>query len=229
MSSMYDMKRIAEIDLILIPGDTEGDHIFLIHGYGANEFDLASFTKYISPENKPLPNYYFPGGPISIDLGMGYTGKAWFPIDIEMLPNVEPEVYANLYPPEFERSRRMLSKVLTELHLEPSKIILGGFSQGAMLATDIALNSKDTVKSLLIYSGSLVNQKKWEKLIPRHKNLPFFQSHGAQDSILKLKSGKELNKMLLEGGMQGEFFPFAGGHEIPIEVLHKTLEFLSKL
>ena len=226
---MRTRKKILDIELIFIPGDDEGDHIFLFHGYGANEFDLASLSEYIFPRDKPTPNYYFPAGTIPIDYDMGYPGKAWFPMDVGALQKAEPRDYADMYPPEFERSRKMITEAISWLGLEPSKIILGGFSQGAMLAVDIALNHEESVKGLLIYSGALVNQKKWQELIPRHQDLSFFQSHGTQDPLLRIEAAEELNKTLLHGGMKGEFFSFSGGHEISQETLNKTVEFLSQL
>ncbi len=60
-------------------------------------------------------------------------------------------------------------KVFTKLPL--SKFVLCGFSQGSMLATDIALHLPENVGSLIVWSGVLTNLKEWQDLAPQRKVL----------------------------------------------------------
>ncbi|EPJ32124.1 phospholipase/Carboxylesterase family protein, partial [Chlamydia psittaci 06-1683] len=102
-------------------------------------------------------------------------------------------------------------------------IILGGFSQGAMITTHLILSSKIPYRGALICSGALLLEKGWENNINLCAKVPFIQSHGYQDTILPYYHGERLNQ-LLSSRLHGEFISFNGGHEIPAVVLQKMQE-----
>ncbi len=212
-------KRIGDLDVLFLKGDAKGDHIFLFHGYGANALDLSSLSQILGYQHSPSPHWYFPEGFLEIPIGSYEYGKAWFPIDIEKM---QKEEYSNSFPEGLEAARESISKMLKEIDPEPSKIILGGFSQGAMVSTDFFLYSDHNIKDLVLFSGGLISQNKWYELASKHKGQPFFQSHGIKDALLSLESAKKLNLLLDHAGMKGEFISFHGGHEIPSQVLEKV-------
>ncbi len=94
-----------------------------------------------------------------------------------------------------------------------------GFSQGAMMAVDLALRAPEAPAGVAVLSGTLVDRKTLEKLAPRRKGLPFFQSHGSVDPILGFQEARALEKALKDAGWSGSLLRFEGGHGVAPEVV----------
>jgi len=103
---------------------------------------------------------------------------------------------------------------------------LGGFSQGSMLATEVTLNLDENPAGLVILSGTLLHEDVWRERATHHKSLRVLQSHGTDDQILPFAGAGWLRDMLNHAGADVEFIPFAGGHEIPHDVLNRLSVFL---
>lgn len=231
MTKPFNQKRVAGLEVIEVPGDPEGSTILLLHGYGANAFDLYPICQvYKEP---PRPTWLFPHAPLAIPIQPGYVGKAWFPINIEALKTAyhenNPEAVSLAFPFDLADVRETVESLIADMNIPRSKLILGGFSQGAILATDLMLHAKEKSRGLLILSGTLVNEDVWGKLAPAHAGTPFFQSHGMEDPLLPLKMAKELEELLIAKGLRGQLHAFHGGHEIPQATLFQMRQFLFKV
>lgn len=193
--------------------------------------DLAGLSEVY--QQPPRPTWLFPNGPLEIPIMPGYNGRAWFPIDIEALQTAlqkgDFDAVANAFPAELADARQQVERLVGELDIPRSKLILGGFSQGAVLATETALHGMDRVAALLIFSGTLICEPKWRRLSHLHAKTPFFQSHGTNDNLLPMKKAEALEQLLLEGGLQGKLHRFNGGHEIPQTVQRELNAFLVNL
>lgn len=197
--------------------------LILLHGYGANCEDLASLANMIRVPNLRM---IFPNGPVSVALGPHVEGRAWFAISISEL---EKGVnFETIVPPGIKKSREAVIELISRLGIELSQIVIGGFSQGAMLATDVSLQVHEQVAGLVILSGTLVSKDIWTQKLMQHKGLAYFQSHGESDSVLPAISAKNLHNLLSSGGAKGQLHLFRGGHEIPLEVITRLESFLSQ-
>jgi phospholipase/carboxylesterase len=96
-----------------------------------------------------------------------------------------------------------------------SQLVLGGFSQGAMLATDVTLRAERPPAALVILSGSLIARDEWLASMPARAGLPVLQSHGRADPVLAYDVAEELRDELVKAGLSVEFQAFNGGHGIP--------------
>ena len=222
----YTEETIANLKTYFVKGDEKAPTILLLHGYGATGRDLLSLSSAIKTNQNF--NWIFPEGFISIDANI--YGKAWFSIDWllldELLKSGKVKDYTILEPPGLEEAKNKILELLIKLNLSLDKVILGGFSQGAMLSSEIALSSKTKPKTLLILSGSLICSHRWEKLAQESSNLSFFQSHGIQDNVLEYQKAKQLYELLNQSGLKGNFYDFTGGHEIPFSILEKLQIYL---
>ncbi|MCC5832611.1 MAG: dienelactone hydrolase family protein [Chlamydiales bacterium] len=220
-------REVAGLEVMELPGDPNGPTIILLHGFGANAMDLVPLSKvfHLSPQ----PTLLFPNGPLEIPIAPGYSGRAWFPIDIEALQKDGFQAVENAFPKELSNARERIQRLVGELYIPRSKLIIGGFSQGAVLAVETALHGIERVAALLIFSGTLINEHLWRRLSHQHPKTPFFQSHGRDDPLLPLGKAEELEALLIEGGFQGRLHIFNGGHEIPQVVLAELITFLKSL
>jgi phospholipase/carboxylesterase len=95
------------------------------------------------------------------------------------------------------------------------RVVLGGFSQGAMLATDVTLHAERPPGALAILSGSLISKPEWLPLMKARAGLPVLQSHGRADPVLAYQIAETLRDELTAAGVAMKFVPFNGGHGIP--------------
>jgi phospholipase/carboxylesterase len=99
------------------------------------------------------------------------------------------------------------------------QIVLGGFSQGAMLSCDVALRTDRALAGLALLSATLLCRDVWEPRMPLRRGLPVFQSHGRRDELLPFEAATELRDMLRSAGCTLDWVEFNGGHEVPQPVL----------
>lgn len=222
--------KMGPLDVIVVEGDPGGAGIVLFHGFGADARDLAFLSTIVN--TNPRPTWFFPNGPLEVVLGPGFIGRAWFPIDTALIHRAQvegnPALLDNAFPKELSTARQLCVDFLHEISIPFSKLFLGGFSQGAILAADIALHAMENPAGLILFSGALVNKENWEKFVPLRKGVPFFQSHGKDDPLLPLRRAKALEELFVKGGLKGRLLQFNGGHEIPREVLTAFNGFLTE-
>ncbi len=213
--------------------------VILCHGFGAPGTDLVDLAPELARQNPALNDvrFYFPAAPLSLgEMGFG-DSRAWWMIDMEKVQRFGRDEaalreFCSLEPEGMAAARKtmlaLVQDVATHTHLPMNRIFLGGFSQGAMLATDVALRLEESPGGLCVLSGALVNSTQWTNKAKARSSLPVFQSHGRQDPVLPLQGAQWLKELFTEAGMPHEFVPFDGGHTIGREALVKLGAFLEK-
>lgn len=210
-------------------GGGDGPVVVLLHGWGAPGDDLVPLGSEI--DAPPGTRYVFPEAPLSLQMGFGES-RGWWMLDIEKRQreiaagrarNLSREV-----PTGLAESRAKVIALLDELErrLGAKQIVLGGFSQGAMLACDVALHTGKPLAALVMLSGTLLAADEWTSLMPKRKGLRVFQSHGSIDQLLPSFMAEQLRDLLIQAGLSVEWVGFRGGHEIPGVVLGKLGGFL---
>jgi phospholipase/carboxylesterase len=224
------MRQLGKIHCQEINKDDNAPWVIFFHGYGADCNDLFPLGEVIS--TKKTTNWLFPNGPLEVPIGPAWTGRAWWPIDMMEIQRAmergEHRDFSKEAPKGLDKAREKVMEMIKQLRVPWNQIILGGFSQGAMLATDIYLRAPETPKGLVIMSGSLVTQDEWTPLIANRKGETFFQSHGQSDQVLGFKQAQKLETLLNQNGMKGSLLGFNGGHEIPQIVLQKISTYLNE-
>ncbi|HZE90108.1 MAG TPA: alpha/beta fold hydrolase, partial [Rhizobacter sp.] len=109
-------------------------------------------------------------------------------------------------------------------------LILGGFSQGGMLACDVALHAQPhAVDALVLLSASRLAFDTWQPLQARLRGMPVFVAHGHEDPNLAFDAGLQLAEFARGAGARVTWVPFTGGHEIPLTVWRALRRFLKPL
>ena len=120
----------------------------------------------------------------------------------------------------------ILALATETLSVHPGSLALGGFSQGAMLSTDLVLHSDIPFAGLALLSGTLISKHEWLTRLPYRHGLPVFQSHGIDDPILAFSMAQQLREHIKTAGLPVSWVEFRGGHEIPVPVLQGLGTFL---
>lgn len=206
--------------------------VVLCHGVNAPGDDLVGIGEellQLAPQLAKTTRFYFPAGlHDSAEFGMP-GGRAWWEIDWAMFAQMmNTGDYAPMHkahPPGLDKARAALEACLADIFketgLDASRFVLGGFSQGAMLATDTVLRMKGNPAALVAFSGSPLCEDEWRELAGARKGLRVLQSHGRQDPVLPFAGGEKLRDLLAEGGAKVDFIPFNGEHGIAFEVIQK--------
>lgn len=215
-------KRMAQLDCLWREGEEPGNVVVLLHGFGADAADLFPLADHLDPAG--LWTFVCPNAPLEVPIGPGWTGRGWFPISLR---DLEVGVdFTQVRPPGLDRSSQMVGELLFELNAD--KLVIGGFSQGAMVAIDVAMRDPTGIRGLVVYSGALLDEPGWSARAPGLRGLQVLQSHGATDPVLPFNTGRRLHDLLQVAGVDSRFLEFRGGHEIPVQVLNATREFLSR-
>jgi phospholipase/carboxylesterase len=210
-------------------GGGTGPVVVLMHGFGAPGRDLVNLGRALTVPREV--RFVFPAAPLEAMPGTAWQPelRAWWLIDIEermrRVANGELEQMMSEAPQGIAPARAAVLGLLDELQVKlavgSERVILGGFSQGAMLATDIVLRDSRPFAGLAILSGTLFAKEEWSALLPARRGLPVVQSHGRADPILPFSAAERLHGMLQAAGLQAEFLPFNGGHGIPPQALER--------
>lgn len=209
------------------------------HGFGAGGDDLvglASEILQIAPDQSTM--MVFPAAPLSLE-DQGMPGaRAWWLLSIQRLLNaLEDGRYDQVreeIPEGIDSAREKLvesiESALDLCGLDESRLLLAGFSQGAMLSVDTALRGlKTPPRKLCLFSGCMICERLWKPHAAKLTSTEIFQSHGRLDPILPLQTGKWLAEMLDDAGCKVEFVEFNGVHTIPMQAYERTAQMLASI
>lgn len=236
------MKRIStrsgELDVSLVSAHgtnaASSPLVVFCHGFGAPGTDLVPLAGELVALAPALADntYAFPAGPIDLSSIGLYGGRAWFPIDMQALDLANRagriDVLAGAEPPGMGAARKKLRSAIEALMggRQWSQVILGGFSQGAMMALDLALRLEEAPAAVIAFSPTLVDRPSWERAAALRKGLRVFISHGRQDPLLPIRGTEALVSLLSAAGVAVDYLPFDGPHTIPFEALERAAQML---
>ncbi len=233
------VEKLGPLNVRIVGGDDgrgggTGPAVVLLHGFGATGTDLVPLANYIdAPEGT---RFVFPEAPLSLDQVFGMPARAWWMIDMERMQRAmmtgQVRDLTKDVPEGLAEANAMLDACLdavtARLGIEDRQMVIGGFSQGAMLTTDLMLRSERDFAGLLVLSGTLLAEHDWVPLMAKRKGLPVLQSHGRMDPILPFSIAERLRDAFAQAGMESSFVAFGGQHEIPLEVLREAGAFVTR-
>ncbi|MEE9167807.1 MAG: hypothetical protein V3U24_10170 [Candidatus Neomarinimicrobiota bacterium] len=202
--------------------------VIVLHGWGASSRDVELLAEAL---RLPKVRYLIPQGEFDVP-GTGDRGKAWY--------SLPPDENSQR---ERAHSRKKLMEILTDLETEgtpPGKVVFMGFSQGASMSFDVALNyssgeassvkkSSGGVAAVISLSGFLLDAE----TMKHRKNLPtrmrVFAGHGRVDSLIPLEVGKSSILVLRELGFDVEWKEYDADHRVVIDELEDVRRFLAKV
>lgn len=220
-----EVKNIQGVETITLESEGASTAVIFFHGYGANKHDLFPLWELWHRDHF---DWYFPNGLQSLPMGY-YEGRAWFSIDIAGLERAIREgrqrEMAGYIPPELDQTLSQVEVFILDIMKKHKKLILGGFSQGAMMASHLAMKDSFAVDGLILLSGNLLAETKFPKAA---RGIPFYQAHGTSDPVLDMEGAKALERKLQSMNFQGKLSVFRGGHEIPPQVVKEVSTFLDQ-
>ena len=213
----------------VLPTTTVGDPdaplvVVMLHGFMMTPQDLSPFAGSIG-----VPALWlFPEGHVAARP----SGRAWWDIDPDVRSAalaIGPRDFAHQSPPDLPRARDVMARYLDAAATLAGDrpLVVGGFSQGGMLITDLLVRAPRPVGGLILLSSSRIAVAEWPPLSDRLKGLPALVSHGRADPDLAFTTGEALRDAVTAAGAAVTWVPFDGGHEIPLLVWRRVRQFLA--
>jgi phospholipase/carboxylesterase len=194
--------------------------IVLLHGFMGTPEDLSPFAKSLGLR----AHFVFPRGIVDL-ASQGLRGYAWWPIDLDsrrsspdwqtQSQSPQPRDLSGFVPDGLGAARSRLDALLDDVS-GGGPLIVGGFSQGAMLACDATLRSTRRVDGLAMFSGARIAAAEWGPRYAARRGLRAFVSHGRNDVELSFAAADSFRQDLAAAGWTVTWVPFDGPHEIPI-------------
>ena len=205
--------------------------VCLLHGIGANALDIMP----LAPSLGCAKHWLFPQGPIHIPSLI--DAHAWFPSDpSELMKAVSGEYFSSLrtmIPPDLRTSAKLLRSFLESRHIAWDSLIVGGFSQGAIVSAELIRQGMaeglPLPAAMLLFSGSLVAEAWWDSALEKQRNISVpkvLQVHGLNDEVIPAAEGMALRDTLRRIGISVEWMLHEGGHEINDDCIDTGKSFL---
>lgn len=197
-----------------------GSVVIFLHGYGADGADLLGLADPLAPH---LPDTLFLAPDAPEPCAGNPFGRQWFPIP--WLDGSAPEAAeAGLHRAAADINA-LLDGVLVETGLAPSRLALVGFSQGTMMALQVAPRRAAALAGAVGFSGRLLHP---ERLAAEAiSKPPVLLLHGDADPMVPFADMGVAADALVSAGFDTYAHVMKGtGHGIAPDGLSVALGFL---
>jgi phospholipase/carboxylesterase len=118
---------------------------------------------------------------------------------------------------------RALEHVFERVAVDPARVSVGGFSDGATYALSLALLNGELFRHVLAFSPGFVIGGGTPQGKPR-----FFVSHGTSDPILPIRRcSRVIVPRLRQAGYEVVYREFEGGHEVPDVIAREGMQWIA--
>ena len=80
--------------------------------------------------------------------------------------------------------------------------MVAGYSQGGMVAADLAFTTDEPLEALVLLSTTIVNEGAWRGGMLRRRGLRVFISHGRHDDMLAFDQAARLQQAMRDAGLR---------------------------
>jgi phospholipase/carboxylesterase len=194
--------------------------LVLFHGRGADEHDLYPLLDVLDPERRLTG--ITPRGPFGFSGRQG--GAHWYAVPRVGYP--DPPTFAETYA----RGSAWLHSLANELGLEPARTLLGGFSQGAVMAFTFGLGQgRPRPAGIVALSGFIPTVDGWQAADDNARELPVFLAHGSRDPVIPVDFAHRARERLEEAGADLVYREPPVGHQIDPRLLPELAAFVREV
>lgn len=194
--------------------------IIFLHGIGANGDDLIQLAP-LFQQFLPASHCVAPDAPFACD--MAPDGRMWFSIaDLQQVSRLDGARHA---APSLHH---FIDQQLRRLGLSDDKLLLVGFSQGAMMALHVGLRRQAAPAGIVSHSGMILGRETLDRELTCAP--PVLLTHGVDDMVLPIACLAELDEALSQLGISHETHRMPGvGHGLDQQTVTLALRFAMRV
>jgi phospholipase/carboxylesterase len=195
--------------------DPEGA-LVLFHGRATSEDDLFPLLDELDPERRLLGAT--PRGPLSLPPG----GAHWYTVRQIGFP--DPETFRATY----RLAASWLDDLLAEHGVAHDRTVLGGFSQGTVMAYALGLGAgRPTPAGILALSGFIPTVEGFELDLDKARGLPVAIGHGTYDPVIGVEWGRDALDRLGAAGAEVLYREYPMPHAVDPGFIPELREWLA--
>jgi len=192
-------------------GGTPG--LLLLHGIGADEADLMGLEEALDPRLTIIS--------ARAPFGWG-PGFAWYAMYQVGHPDMETMQVS------IRELRQFIEGIIPAYNIDPQRLFMMGFSQGAIMSSAICLLMPDRVRGVVMHSGYIPQDAGLDLKPDQIAAKGFFVAHGKYDDVIPVTFGRDAEEYLLAAGARLTYKEYPIGHGISEESLYDLSEWLTR-
>jgi phospholipase/carboxylesterase len=194
--------------------------LVLMHGVGSNEQDLFGLADFVPPQYHVIS--------LRAPFTLGPGSYAWFQF------SVEPNGTRRIHVQQEAASRAAIAQVVPQLNqrlgVPPERTVLGGFSQGGIMALSLLRTQPELMHAALVMHSRLLSEVDGlaapaAALQGKH----LWVSHGLQDVVIPLAHAHAIRERMGQSPVKLSYHEYPGGHEIRSAELQGVMGWLGEV
>jgi len=197
--------------------------LIIMHGYGADEFDLLPISSHLDPSLLTIS--------IQAPLELDWGGYSWY--HLEQTPEGLRGDHATRIQSE-ELLVKELPEIIKKEKGDPNNVYLMGFSQGAAMCFSL-IGKYDfskiglRIRGVIILSGYVPDDVRESLLNKNLSDIPFFLSHGKHDELIDPRAMHNSQTILEHAHAKIFAKEYETGHGLTEETVSDLREWIQSL
>jgi phospholipase/carboxylesterase len=189
--------------------------ILWLHGLGADGHDFEPIIPELVDPAWPALRFVFPHAPVRpVTINMGMAMRAWYDIKAMSLDQRADEAGLRESIDQVEA----LIAAEAEAGIEPERVFLAGFSQGGVVALQVALRHRQRLAGVVGLSCYLpLADALGAERSPANADLPVLLMHGSQDPVVPMALGEHARDTLAGWGHRVDWHAYPMQHTLCLE------------
>jgi phospholipase/carboxylesterase len=217
------LKPLQQIELNT--GTQPRGTVIWMHGLGADGWDFVPIVREL-----PLPDdlelrFVFPHAPVRpVTINNGFQMRAWYDISQSDIARVPDERGIR----ESQAAVESLIDREKQRGIDPSRIVLAGFSQGGAIALQAGLRAKEKLGGIVALSTYLPLEDSLDREASgANKSTRIFMAHGTEDPIIPMQLAERSKQALTRRGYEVEWHSYPMPHAVCAEEVEALGHFLA--
>ena len=213
------MGKVELVHRTQIPPEASPDRpvpvVVMVHGWKGDETVMWIFKQTIPPGAAIIT----PRAPLAVADG----GYGWFQHENSELEPEPHSLWAG-----YEHLQRFLTQLPQQYPVDPARVVLMGFSQGAAICNTLALTQPDQVIGVASLVG-LIPEIAVESSQGNLGGLPVFIAHGTQDETVPVAAARQARDVYTRLGAEVTYGEYPTGHKLTTQGMADLKSWLAQV
>lgn len=202
------------------PGTAQPWLLVLLHGVGSNERDLFGLATSVPAQFHVVS--------LRAPHAVGPGAYAWFQFGVT--PQGQRVINEAQEAASREQLARTVSALSQQLGVPPERVVLGGFSQGGIMALSLLLTQPQRMQGALVMHSRLLTEVLPLLAPPAQlQGKQLWVSAGTRDQVLPPAHAQAIRALAQQWPLTLTYAEFPGAHEITPDELAQAMAWLGQL